>query len=393
MVKLWVKLLVISWSLYMLVALLAYPFTDSPTSAVKNAKISELLLIIARTDLDDDKRLKMKREKINHDMEHYGGNPSATLSDGMRSNRNITDVKYEEISLSEAMNERGGHMIKSVENQENGLSAAKLKFHYDKSDIEISFLIKKTKYGPLISKNEILTPLESNVFLQNGKKITLNENNFIKSLFELSTKATNLPKLDEINAKLTAPPPAPDNSTKAVPLPQADMKAASLTPPPTEADPQPPRQDAPIAVAPQLPPQQEEPLVESSPAMPEAPHNQTALSPPTTRASSAQLPHCTPEIITAHVMCIGGASPSSTGPSFNCQKANTVPEKTICSDQKLSELDRNLGETYNLAYRTRPNKIALRASQLEWIRSSRDVCLDNVECMKKAYEDRIETLR
>ena len=136
------------------------------------------------------------------------------------------------------------------------------------------------------------------------------------------------------------------------------------------------------------------PASDSTMAAPQ--QSEHAASPP----PAPSIPFCTPEKIAARVTCIGGGiQPSlqkfvplqSTAPSFDCQKAKTAQEKLICSDAKLSELDRKLMSVYGAALRNSPDKMALKTSQWEWLRS-RDACLENSDCIAKAYEERIAQL-
>ena len=46
---------------------------------------------------------------------------------------------------------------------------------------------------------------------------------------------------------------------------------------------------------------------------------------------------------------------SSIAASFNCEKANTVNEKTICADSELSLLDEKLSEVYKKALNLNPD--------------------------------------
>ncbi len=76
-------------------------------------------------------------------------------------------------------------------------------------------------------------------------------------------------------------------------------------------------------------------------------------------------------------------------PSFDCSnvKENTT-EYRICSDEKLSELDRQLAEVYSDALLI--DKGAKQV-QRQWLKE-RNRCQDN-GCIKKAYEERTEQLQ
>jgi len=79
-------------------------------------------------------------------------------------------------------------------------------------------------------------------------------------------------------------------------------------------------------------------------------------------------------------------------PSFNCTKASTWTEKTICSDPQLSNLDGLLMVSYNKALLDASNGDTLKAKQREWLKSVRNECKD-VDCLKQAYTLRIDELK
>ncbi len=77
--------------------------------------------------------------------------------------------------------------------------------------------------------------------------------------------------------------------------------------------------------------------------------------------------------------------------SFDCAKAATVVEKTICGDAGLSRLDEALGESYAEALAQAADPAALKSEQRAWLRETRDACAD-VACLKAVYEVRIAVL-
>jgi uncharacterized protein YecT (DUF1311 family) len=92
--------------------------------------------------------------------------------------------------------------------------------------------------------------------------------------------------------------------------------------------------------------------------------------------------------------------------SFDCSKAKTTTEIVICSDDVLAELDRSVGELYNLALEKYPQKKSvLRGEQKAFLKERLSGC--NVaeetisetqvkgiaECLKPKYERRLSTLR
>jgi len=85
-----------------------------------------------------------------------------------------------------------------------------------------------------------------------------------------------------------------------------------------------------------------------------------------------------------------GASMQS-GPSFDCAKARSVPEKLICADAELSRFDRALGRLYARARDAAPDKAAFaRQNNQEW-RQREATCRDR-ECLVRWYGDRREQL-
>lgn len=78
-------------------------------------------------------------------------------------------------------------------------------------------------------------------------------------------------------------------------------------------------------------------------------------------------------------------------PSFNCDKASTNVEKSICNDSNLAKLDIKIAMAYEKAIRTnRINSESIKNSQKSWLKV-RDNCLD-VECISKSYETRYQEL-
>lgn len=79
---------------------------------------------------------------------------------------------------------------------------------------------------------------------------------------------------------------------------------------------------------------------------------------------------------------------SSFAVSFDCAKARSVPEKLICSDQELSQLDDKLGALVRQAALDTPDISAFKRRNVEaWKQRERD-CKDAI-CVKAWYEARI----
>lgn len=77
--------------------------------------------------------------------------------------------------------------------------------------------------------------------------------------------------------------------------------------------------------------------------------------------------------------------------SFDCAKAATAVEKTICADAELSRLDEELARAYAQALAEAADRQAVKSGQRTWLRNTRDVCADAM-CLKAGYEARIVVL-
>ena len=82
-------------------------------------------------------------------------------------------------------------------------------------------------------------------------------------------------------------------------------------------------------------------------------------------------------------------------PSFDCGKAASVSEKTICANAELSRLDFQLGRTWEsllLAFDIDPvQQPQMRKDQRAWI-ARRQECGEDANCIGKLYRDRLATL-
>lgn len=79
----------------------------------------------------------------------------------------------------------------------------------------------------------------------------------------------------------------------------------------------------------------------------------------------------------------------SQGASFDCSKATSVVEKSICSSADLSRLDSELSQVYKAGLQDLFN---LREDQQEWLTKRRNTCADNT-CIKTRYIERISEIR
>ncbi len=80
-------------------------------------------------------------------------------------------------------------------------------------------------------------------------------------------------------------------------------------------------------------------------------------------------------------------------PSFNCAKASTLAEYSICGDETLSALDARIG----IVYRKLENSLSasafagVRRDQRKWI-ARREACQASVACLDTVYRQRIAEL-
>ena len=81
---------------------------------------------------------------------------------------------------------------------------------------------------------------------------------------------------------------------------------------------------------------------------------------------------------------------SLNGASFNCKKAGTFIEHTICNDDKLSKLDEDLAKAYKSA-KKKTDKNALKKEQRKWLKTKRKSCQD-VKCLRRVYAERVDEL-
>lgn len=87
---------------------------------------------------------------------------------------------------------------------------------------------------------------------------------------------------------------------------------------------------------------------------------------------------------------LGVGAVSAAG--FDCNKAQSRVEKTICADAGLSELDEHLARYYEAARRTlAEGAVCLKADQARWLKSVRNVCRD-ATCLRTAYLNRLSEL-
>ena len=83
--------------------------------------------------------------------------------------------------------------------------------------------------------------------------------------------------------------------------------------------------------------------------------------------------------------------PSVKAASFDCSKASSQVERTICSSPQLSLLDNDLASAFKMAISSNANPDQVRISEGVWLKEKRNRCRTEA-CLVDAYKDRIEAL-
>ena len=83
--------------------------------------------------------------------------------------------------------------------------------------------------------------------------------------------------------------------------------------------------------------------------------------------------------------------------SFNCTKASSQIEKTICRTKALADADIELGLIYKKLFSNlqASERKQLKEEQIEWLKTRNNSCLAPVDvtCMQALYSQRIEALK
>lgn len=94
-----------------------------------------------------------------------------------------------------------------------------------------------------------------------------------------------------------------------------------------------------------------------------------------------------PALILATLFCTS----TSYAAGFDCSKAKSATEKTICSTTSLSDLDEILVLSFNKAVAGSADVKALKTAQQAWLKT-REACSSKVDCITQAYTTRISEL-
>lgn len=75
--------------------------------------------------------------------------------------------------------------------------------------------------------------------------------------------------------------------------------------------------------------------------------------------------------------------------SFDCERASTAVERSICDDEELRRLDGEMGRLYRQVQRSNPG---LREGQIAWIRGRNEECGADESCLKRMTRERLSAL-
>lgn len=93
------------------------------------------------------------------------------------------------------------------------------------------------------------------------------------------------------------------------------------------------------------------------------------------------------------ILAMALAAGPAAAASFDCAKARTPDEKTICADRKLNDRDVKMDVLYDLARHFSPmgKRGVLEDEQTAWLRG-RHQCGANKQCLNAAYDHRLQRL-
>ena len=79
--------------------------------------------------------------------------------------------------------------------------------------------------------------------------------------------------------------------------------------------------------------------------------------------------------------------------SFDCQKAQTPTEKTICQNRTLNDADVKMVTSYNIVRHLVPmgTRSVIQREQVKWL-EFRDQCRESVDCLAQVYRMRQQQL-
>ena len=91
-------------------------------------------------------------------------------------------------------------------------------------------------------------------------------------------------------------------------------------------------------------------------------------------------------------VCLSFLTTSAFAAGIVCDNARSAPEKAICADEGLRQLDVSLASAYAGLLRAQPAMATeFRQQQKSWLKV-RDQCADEQACLRSRYEDRLAAL-
>ncbi len=93
-------------------------------------------------------------------------------------------------------------------------------------------------------------------------------------------------------------------------------------------------------------------------------------------------------------LMIGLCGASAQAASFNCSRAKTLDEKTICADRALNDQDVRMAVMLDISrhFLAMGRRGQLDDEQIDWLRG-RKACGANKQCLAAAYAHRIDRLQ
>ena len=88
------------------------------------------------------------------------------------------------------------------------------------------------------------------------------------------------------------------------------------------------------------------------------------------------------------------AAPMASAASFDCDRADlAVDEKVICDTRSLNDADVKMVTTFDILVNLLPmgNRDKLQEEQSAWLKK-RQACGEDVECIRRAYAERMKQL-
>lgn len=96
-------------------------------------------------------------------------------------------------------------------------------------------------------------------------------------------------------------------------------------------------------------------------------------------------------LLAASAVTLALCASGSQAASFDCTKAATAVERTVCASPRLSSLDGELATAFRTMLGRVANPTALRERQRDWL-AERDACPDEA-CLERLYLRRVAALR